>query len=85
MLYNWGIKSHTLKFELPIKILNNFTLYPSYRFYHQSEADYFKPYDQHLSSSSYYTSDYDLSKFKSNQVGLELNTWIFLRNWGSGL
>lgn len=85
---NWGIKSHTLKFELPIKILNNFTLYPSYRFYHQSEADYFKPYDQHLSSASYYTSDYDLSKFNSNQVGFGIkyvDIFTKLGFWAIGL
>jgi len=69
---DWGINSHTLSLEFPFKFLDNFTFYPSYRFYQQSEADYFKPYDMHLSSSKYYTSDYDLSKFHSNQIGLGL-------------
>jgi len=66
---NWGVNSHTFSLEIPIKFLDSFTFYPSYRFYTQSEAGYFKPYDQHLSTSEYYTSDYDLSKFKSNQFG----------------
>lgn len=67
---NWGINSHTAKIELPTKISSKFTLVPSYRFYSQSAADYFAPYEQHLSTDEYYTSDYDLSKFNANQYGL---------------
>lgn len=67
---NWGIKSHTGIVELPIKIAGKLTLIPSYRYYNQTSADYFAPYNEHLSSQEYYTSDYDLSKFNSNQYGL---------------
>ncbi len=66
---DWGITSNTVNFELPIKISQKFTLYPSYRYYDQTEADYFAPFDTHLSTSKYYTSDYDLSKFTSDQFG----------------
>lgn len=66
---DWGIKSHTVSFEIPIKITDKFTLYPSYRFYNQTAADYFAAYNQHLSTSDYYTSDYDLSKYSANQFG----------------
>jgi hypothetical protein len=66
---DWGIKSHTVSLEIPIKITDKFTLYPSYRFYNQTAADYFAPYNQHLSTSSFYTSDYDLSKYSANQFG----------------
>ncbi len=67
---DWGIKSHTASFEIPVKISDKFTLYPSYRFYNQSSADYFAPYEEHLSSEIFYTSDYDLSKYKADQFGL---------------
>ncbi|RZN83015.1 MAG: DUF3570 domain-containing protein [Winogradskyella sp.] len=68
---DWGLNSTTASIELPIKLgLGKFTLYPNYRFYNQSQADYFAPYESHLSSSTYYTSDYDLSKFNSHQYGL---------------
>ncbi len=66
---DWGINSHTASIELPIKIGDKFTLYPSYRFYNQTSVDYFAPYEQHLSSSEFYTSDYDLSKYSANQFG----------------
>ena len=85
---DWGINSHTFNLELPIKILDNFTFYPSYRFYTQSKADYFEPYEKLLSSSQYYTSYYDLSKFRSNQLGFGLkyvDIFTKLKVWDLGL
>ncbi|WP_303318461.1 DUF3570 domain-containing protein [Flavivirga abyssicola] len=78
---DWGVNSHTLSLELPIKLSQGkFTLYPTYRFYNQTAADYFAPYETHLSTSEFYTSDYDLSKFNSNQYGLGLRyTDIFTK------
>lgn len=67
---NWGVTSHTANLELPIKISTKFTLEPSYRYYTQTSADYFAPYEQLLSSQQFYSSDYDLSKFNSSQYGL---------------
>lgn len=66
---DWGIRSHTASIEVPVKIGNKFTIYPSYRFYSQTAIDYFAPYEQHLSTDKFYTSDYDLSKFNANQYG----------------
>jgi hypothetical protein len=77
---NWGIQAHTASIELPIKINSKFTAYPMYRYYTQTASDYFAPYEQHLSTEEYYTSDYDLSKFVSNQYGLGFTyTDIFAR------
>lgn len=77
---DWGIVAHTVDFELPIKISDKFTLYPSYRYYTQTAADYFAPFDQHLSTETFYTSDYDLSKFNSNQYGFGIGyTDIFTK------
>jgi hypothetical protein len=70
---DWGIHSNTFQIELPIKFLRNFTLYPSFRYYDQTAADYFAPFDSHLSTSTYYTSDYDLSKFNATQYGIGLS------------
>ena len=66
---DWGIGSHTASIELPIKITDKFTLYPSYRFYNQTQADYFNPYNEALSTDEFYTSDYDLSEYAANQYG----------------
>ena len=38
---DWGINSHTINLELPVKLTDNFTFYPSYRFYSQSKSDFF--------------------------------------------
>ena len=85
---NWGINSHTASMEIPLKLTERFTIYPSYRFYNQSAADYFAPYETHLSTSEFYTSDYDLSKYSANQLGLGVSyTDIFtaLHIWKFGL
>ncbi len=70
---DWGINSHTANFEVPIKLNYYWTIYPSYRHYQQSAADYFNFYNENLSTDSYYTSDYDLSKYNSNQFGFGLS------------
>jgi hypothetical protein len=77
---NWGIYSNTVSIEVPVKIAKKFTLYPSYRFYNQTAADYFKTYEEAISTEKFYTSDYDLSKFLSNQFGLGISyTDIFTK------
>lgn len=85
---DWGVRSNTAQLEVPIKVSDKFTLYPSYRYYDQTAADYFAPYEQHLSTEEFYTSDYDLSKFQANQYGFGINyTDIFAKFhiWQLGL
>jgi hypothetical protein len=85
---DWGVVSNTISFELPIKIGDKFTVYPIYRYYTQTAADYFAPYEMHLSTEEFYTSDYDLSAFNSNQLGFGFNyTDIFtsFNIWKLGL
>ncbi len=77
---DWGIASHTASLEVPIKITDKFTLYPSYRFYNQTAADYFYSNNTALSTDEYYTSDYDLSQYDANQFGFGVNyTDIFAK------
>jgi Protein of unknown function (DUF3570) len=77
---NWDIRSHTASIEIPIKIADRFTLYPSYRFYNQTATKYFAPYNQHLSTEDLYTSDYDLSKYTASQYGFGVSyTDIFTK------
>ena len=85
---DWGIDSHTASIEVPIKITDKFTVYPSYRFYNQTAADYFAPYNTHLSTSEFYTSDYDLSKYTANQYGIGVTYTDIFTNfhlWKFGL
>jgi len=77
---DWGISSQTASLEVPIKVSKKFTLYPSYRYYKQTEADYFAAYNQHLSTSEFYTSDYDLSEYTANQFSFGVSyTDIFAK------
>jgi hypothetical protein len=68
-LDNWGVRSHTASLEVPVKITPFFSVAPFYRYYVQSAADYFAPYEQHLTTDPYYTSNYALSAFSSNFFG----------------
>lgn len=69
---NFGVAAHTLELELPVKVTPFFVLYPFYRYHTQTAATYFAPFAQHSISDQYYTSDYDLSAFSANKVGLGL-------------
>lgn len=69
---SWGINANTFELETPVKITPFVSLSPVYRFYQQTKADYFAPYAAHQMSETYFTSDYDLSKFNSNYMGLGL-------------
>lgn len=85
---NWDIQSHTANIELSIKISNRFTVFPMYRFYTQTQSKYYAPYETHLSTEKYYTSDADLSSFDANQYGFGVNyTDIFTggKIWKFGL
>ncbi|MFS4456167.1 DUF3570 domain-containing protein [Maribacter sp. 2304DJ31-5] len=67
---NWGVNSHTANLEIPIKLNDAFTIYPSYRYYAQTAADYFFEKEDALSTLDFYTSDYDLSAYNADQFGL---------------
>jgi hypothetical protein len=69
---NFGIRAHTFEVEVPLKVTQFFTLYPFYRYHTQTAADYFAPYLAHSVTDEYYTSDYDLSAFSANKVGVGL-------------
>ena len=70
---DWGLVAHTANFDLPIRFGPKFSITPSYRFYTQNSVKYYAPYETHLSSEQYYTSDPDLAKFNSNQYSVALN------------
>ncbi|WP_294824271.1 DUF3570 domain-containing protein [uncultured Flavobacterium sp.] len=67
---DWGITSHTADLEIPVKITPFLSVSPFYRYYTQSAAKYFDGYQMHGPQSEFYTSNYDLSKFDSNFLGI---------------
>ena len=65
---------------MPVKVARALTLYPSFRYYTQTAATYFRPYEQALSTDKYYNSDYVLSSYSATQLGFGLNyTDIFTK------
>lgn len=67
---SWGLQSNTYELEMPIKITPFFSVSPFYRYYSQKGVQYFLPYQQHALSEEFYTSDYDLSTFTSQMMGM---------------
>jgi hypothetical protein len=85
---NWGVRAHTIDLEIPIKITQFVSVSPFYRFYKQTAADYFAAFSQHTANETYFTSDYDLSKFNSNFFGAGVRfappEGLFgVKNWSS--
>jgi hypothetical protein len=69
---SYKITSHTASIELPVKLTRFFSVYPFYRYYSQTGYEFFKPYGEHDITQEFYTSDYDLSSFYSQKVGVGL-------------
>jgi hypothetical protein len=59
-----------------------------YRYYTQIASKYYAPYETHLSTEEFYTSDSDLAQFDANQYGFGVSyTDIFTggKIWKFGL
>jgi len=69
---DWNLTSHTADIEVPVKLSPFFSISPFYRYYTQTAVKYFKPYGEHTAANEFYTSNYDLSKFDSSFVGINL-------------
>ena len=69
---SWGVSGLTAEIEMPISLGMNWAVYPSFRHYNQTAADYFYPKEMALSTDEYYTSDFDLASFSSQQWGFGL-------------
>jgi hypothetical protein len=68
-LDNWGSKSNTANLEITYKVSPFLSISPFYRYYTQSAAKYFAPYEAHSSTDEYYTSNYEYAKFNSQFFG----------------
>jgi hypothetical protein len=67
---DWNLAAHTVDLETSVKVTPFISLTPFYRYYTQSSAKYFAPYATHGNGASFYTSDFDLSKFDSHFMGM---------------
>jgi len=69
---DWKLNGHTIELETAVKLTPFISVTPFYRYYKQSAVNYFAPYATQEKSATFYTSDYDLSKFESHFAGLGL-------------
>ena len=67
---NWKVNAHTFSIEPHYKLTPFKSIGLLYRFYVQEGTEYFKPINQHALTDEFYSSDYDLSSFNSNMIGL---------------
>lgn len=67
---NWGIRSNTASLEIPYKVTPFFSISPFYRYYDQTAARYFAPYEAHSPTDEFYTSNYEYSSFHSGFYGV---------------
>jgi roadblock/LC7 domain-containing protein len=69
-LDDWGLQSHTINVELPVKITPFISVSPFYRCYDQNGISSFAPYRKHTATDHYYSSNYNLAAFNSNFFGM---------------
>jgi hypothetical protein len=69
---SFGITSHMVQLETPVRLTPFITVSPLARFYHQTAAQAFRPFAEHDLGAGFYTSDYDLSAFSSYKLGVTL-------------
>jgi len=67
---SWGVKSNTAGLETAIKLTPFFSISPFYRYYDQTAAKYFAPYEAHSPTDEYYTSNYEYAQFHANFYGV---------------
>jgi len=66
---DFGIIGLAAENETVIKISPRFSLGPHLRFYLQQGSRYFAPFMEHRPTENYFTSDFDLSKFRTYIFG----------------
>lgn len=69
-LDNWGTRANTVSLEVAYKVSPFFSISPFYRFYTQTAARYFAPFQGHSPTDEYYTSNYEYAKFNSQFFGV---------------
>lgn len=67
---SWGTRSNTANLEIAYKVSPFFSISPFYRFYTQTAAKYFAPYEQNKPTQQYFTSNYEYAQFQSSYFGL---------------
>lgn len=81
---SFQIQAHSVNVSLPIKLSSTLSFSPVFRLHYQDGSPFFQPFQQHQADADFYTSDYDLSTFNSQQYGLSMR-WLPLWRVGKSL
>ena len=85
----FGTTAHTIEIAWFQKLGDHFTLRPSFRFYDQNAADFYRiditgtnytPTGRPVPAGPFYSADYRLSAFRSYNTGLKA-VWTINANW----
>lgn len=68
---DWDVNSHTFYFAWNKNITSKIQLIPSFRYYSQTEANFYEPYKVAGNTNPYYSSDYRLSPYGAISLGLQ--------------
>jgi len=68
---DWDITSHTFNFAWHKNVSGKIQLIPSFRYYSQTEANFYEPYKAAGNTNPYYSSDYRLSPYGAISAGLQ--------------
>jgi hypothetical protein len=71
---DWDVTSHTLELAWYQSLWDSIRLIPSFRYYSQTEADFYGPYFTELRRDHNYSSDYRLSPYGAISWGLKAET-----------
>jgi hypothetical protein len=72
---DWGVESHTGQIKLNKYVTSDLIATPEYRYYKQGAAD-FGDYAAGAGPDTYFTGDYKLTAFESNNFGLGLTYFL---------
>ncbi|MDB5110354.1 MAG: hypothetical protein JWR67_1468 [Mucilaginibacter sp.] len=67
---SWGTRANTANLEVVYKVSPFFSISPFYRYYTQTAARYFAPYEAASPAQTYFTSNYEYAKFNSQFFGV---------------
>ncbi len=79
---DWGILSHTAELAWYQSLFEVLQLVPSFRYYSQSQADFYAPWFVNAPSDGLYSSDYRLSPYGA--ISWKLKAQVEFRTWRLG-
>ncbi len=79
---DWDIKSHNAEIGYIHPLWNRWIVEFNYRYYQQTEADFYSDLFQFANQQNFMGRDKELSKFNDNTLGVTLSYDVFEHGWG---